>query len=193
MSASRIEQDAMRRALELARRGPRGVNPQVGAVILSPAGDVIAEGWHRGLGSPHAEVDALSRLAPGRARGATAVVTLEPCNHTGHTGPCALALIEAGITRVVYGLDDPTPRAAGGARRLRAAGVDVEAGVLAADGAAQLHDWLTVQRLGRPHVTVKWAQSLDGRIAAADGTSRWITGPAARADVHRRRAGADLR
>ncbi len=191
MSATDAEQAAMRRALELAVRGPRSVNPQVGAVLLSPAGEVLAQGWHRGAGTAHAEVDALAHLAPGAARGATAVVTLEPCNHTGRTGPCAQALLDAGIARVVYAVDDPGEESSGGAERLRAAGVDVVAHVLEAEGLALLDSWLTVRRLGRPHVTVKWAQSLDGRAAAADGTSQWITGPAARADVHRRRADAD--
>jgi diaminohydroxyphosphoribosylaminopyrimidine deaminase / 5-amino-6-(5-phosphoribosylamino)uracil reductase len=190
MPASEAEQGAMRRALELALNGPVGLNPQVGAVILSPAGEVLAEGWHRGAGTAHAEVDALSKLDADGARGATAVVTLEPCNHAGRTGPCAVALIEAGIGRVVFAVDDPGVRSSGGADRLRAAGVDVEAGLLADEGAALLSDWLEVQRLGRPHVTVKWAQSLDGRAAAADGSSQWITGPAARADVHRRRSHA---
>ncbi|WIM16683.1 bifunctional diaminohydroxyphosphoribosylaminopyrimidine deaminase/5-amino-6-(5-phosphoribosylamino)uracil reductase RibD [Microbacterium sp. zg-B96] len=191
MTATDRERDAMRRALALAVRGPRGVNPQVGAVLLSPDGTVLAEGWHRGAGTDHAEVDALRKLAPGAARGATAVVTLEPCNHTGRTGPCAAALIAAGVARVVYAVADPGEASSGGAARLAAAGVEVEAGVLSDEGRALLDSWLTVQRLGRPHVTVKWAQSLDGRAAAADGTSQWITGPAAREDVHRRRAGAD--
>ncbi|WP_159501150.1 bifunctional diaminohydroxyphosphoribosylaminopyrimidine deaminase/5-amino-6-(5-phosphoribosylamino)uracil reductase RibD [Microbacterium sp. 18062] len=191
MTVSDRERDAMARALGLARRGPAGVNPQVGAVLLSPDGAILAEGWHHGAGTAHAEVDALSHLAPGAARGATAVVTLEPCNHTGRTGPCAGALLEAGVARVIYALPDPTPVARGGGERLRAAGVDVESGVLADEARELLSDWTAVQRLGRPHVTVKWAQSLDGRAAAADGTSRWITGPAARADVHRRRAEAD--
>ncbi|OYC97533.1 bifunctional diaminohydroxyphosphoribosylaminopyrimidine deaminase/5-amino-6-(5-phosphoribosylamino)uracil reductase RibD [Microbacterium sp. Yaish 1] len=182
---------AMRRAFELAGNGPRGLNPQVGAVLLAPDGSVLAEGWHRGAGTPHAEVDALSQLPAGAARGATAVVSLEPCNHTGRTGPCALALIEAGVARVVYSAPDPGDASAGGAQRLRDAGVDVVGGVLADEGRALIQDWLTVQRLGRPHVTVKWAQSLDGRAAAPDGTSQWITGPAARADVHRRRSEAD--
>jgi len=189
--ASTAEHDAMRRALAVAANGPRGVNPQVGALLLSPDGDVLAEGWHRGAGTPHAEVDALSKLAPDAVRGATAVVTLEPCNHTGRTGPCSEALIDAGVARVVYAVSDPGDHSSGGAARLREAGVDVEAGLLADEAAALLDSWLTVQRLGRPHVTVKWAQSLDGRAAAADGTSQWITGPAARADVHRRRAEAD--
>ncbi|WP_417503386.1 bifunctional diaminohydroxyphosphoribosylaminopyrimidine deaminase/5-amino-6-(5-phosphoribosylamino)uracil reductase RibD [Microbacterium sp.] len=191
MAVNAAERSAMDRALQLATRGPRGANPQVGAVILSPDGTVLAEGWHHGAGTPHAEVDALSRLAPGDARGATAVVTLEPCNHTGRTGPCAVALIEAGVARVVYALDDPGAESGGGADRLRAAGVDVESGEQADAAHALIEGWLMAQRLGRPHITVKWAQSLDGRAAAADGSSQWITGPAARADVHRRRADAD--
>lgn len=190
MAVTEAESHAMRRALEIAARGPRGVNPQVGAVLLSPDGTVLAEGWHRGSGTPHAEVDALSKLPAGAAAGATAIVTLEPCNHTGRTGPCTLALIDAGVARVVYALDDPGPVSGGGAR-LRAAGVDVIAGEQADASRALVKGWLTAQRLGRPHVTVKWAQSLDGRAAAADGSSRWITGPEARADVHRRRAEAD--
>lgn len=191
MAVNAAERNAMDRALHLAARGPRGANPQVGTVILCPDGTVLAEGWHHGAGTPHAEVDALSKLAPGEARGATAVVTLEPCNHTGRTGPCAVALIEAGIARVVYALDDPGAVSGGGAERLRSAGVDVEAGEQADAAHALIAGWLTAQRLGRPQITVKWAQSLDGRAAADDGSSQWITGPAARADVHRRRAEAD--
>lgn len=191
MTVTDAERDAMRRALTVALGGPRGVNPQVGAVVLSPDGRVLAEGWHRGASTPHAEVDALAKLAPGAARGATAVVTLEPCNHTGRTGPCSEALIAAGVARVVFAVDDPNDLSSGGAERLRAAGVDVVTGVLADQARMLLDSWLTVQRLGRPHVTVKWAQSLDGRAAASDGTSQWITGPEARADVHRRRAQAD--
>jgi diaminohydroxyphosphoribosylaminopyrimidine deaminase/5-amino-6-(5-phosphoribosylamino)uracil reductase len=183
---------AMRRALELAANGPAtGVNPRVGCVILGPGGATIAEGWHRGAGTAHAEVDALSKLPDGAARGATAVVTLEPCNHTGRTGPCALALINAGVERVVYAIADPGEHSSGGAARLRAAGVEVESGVLAAEAAAFLADWLVAARLGRPFVTLKWASSLDGRAAADDGSSQWITGPVARADVHRRRAESD--
>lgn len=189
--ASTAEHDAMRRALAIARRGPRGVNPQVGAVLLSPDGRVLAEGWHHGAGTPHAEVDALSKASPAEVRGATAVVTLEPCNHTGRTGPCSEALIAAGVARVAYAISDPGDHSSGGGARLRAAGVEVEAGVLAEEAEDLLDSWLTVQRLGRPHITVKWAQSLDGRAAAADGTSQWITGPVARADVHRRRAASD--
>ncbi|MFO7689793.1 MAG: bifunctional diaminohydroxyphosphoribosylaminopyrimidine deaminase/5-amino-6-(5-phosphoribosylamino)uracil reductase RibD [Cryobacterium sp.] len=193
----------MRRALELAANGPAaGVNPRVGCVILAADGSTLAEGWHRGAGTPHAEVDALSRLAgtteAGRAetgapaaavaRGATAVVTLEPCDHTGRTGPCSRALIDAGVARVVYAVADPGDRSAGGAATLRAAGITVQSGLLAAEGEAFLDDWLVTARLRRPLVTLKWAASLDGRAAAADGSSRWITGPAARSDVHRRRS-----
>lgn len=189
--ATAVVESAMRRANELASRGPAwGENPQVGCVILDAKGTIIAEGWHRGAGTPHAEVDALSKLAPGQARGATAVVTLEPCNHTGRTGPCAVALLDAEIGHVAYSLSDPNPEAAGGAETLSNAGVDVVGGVLRDETEADLHGWLTAIRLQRPFVTVKWAASLDGRIAAADGTSRWITGTASRADVHVRRATA---
>jgi len=180
----------MRRALALAARGPAtGVNPQVGCVLVNDEGEVVAEGWHRGAGTPHAEVDALSKIAD--ATGLTAYVTLEPCNHTGRTGPCSVALIEAGVARVIYSVSDPNPQAGGGAERLRAAGIEVEGGLLASDTDALLHPWLTAVRLGRPFVTVKWAASLDGRAAAADGTSQWITGTAARQHVHERRALAD--
>ncbi len=180
---------AMRRALELAARGPAGgPNPQVGAVLLSPDGRVLAEGWHRGAGTPHAEAAALDALPAGAAQGATAVVTLEPCNHTGRTGPCAKALIDAGVDRVVYAIADPNPVAGGGAARLAAAGVLVERGLRADESELLNEHWLASVRRGRPWVTVKWASSLDGRAAAADGTSQWITGAAARLDVHRRRA-----
>jgi len=185
----------MRRALSLASHGPAtGVNPQVGCVLADASGAVVAEGWHRGAGTPHAEVDALSKLVSTgstRAAGLTAFVTLEPCNHTGRTGPCSEALIAAGVERVVYAVSDPNPDAVGGAERLRAAGVEVVGGVLAAEAEELLHPWLTSVRLGRPYVIVKWASSLDGRAAAADGTSQWITGTAARQHVHERRALAD--
>lgn len=183
---------AMSRALELAALGPsHGVNPRVGCVILSPEGSVLAEGWHHGAGTAHAEVDALSKLAPGGAKGATAVVSLEPCNHVGRTGPCSVALIDAGVARVVYAIDDPGQSAHGGAQRLRDAGVDVIAGVGADAASRLLEDWLTAARLGRPYVTLKWASSLDGRTAASDGSSRWITGAAARQHVHEQRAASD--
>ena len=180
---------AMRRALELARRGPAGgANPQVGCVLLGPDGELLAEGWHRGAGTPHAEADALAKVPEGAAAGATAVVTLEPCDHTGRTGPCSVALIEAGVRRVVFAQTDPNPLAAGGAARLRAAGVRVDAGVLADEAESLNERWAASVRLGRPWVTAKWASSLDGRIAAQDGTSRWITSSEARLDVHRRRS-----
>lgn len=182
---------AMSRALGLAANGPlTGGNPQVGCILLDDAGNPIAEGWHRGAGTPHAEVDALSRLAPGQ-HPHTAIVTLEPCNHHGRTGPCSEALIAAGIRRVVYAVDDPGAVSGGGARRLREADVDVIGGVLAAEVERFLAWWLTAQRLGRPWITVKWASTLDGRAAAADGSSQWITGQAARADAHALRAVQD--
>jgi diaminohydroxyphosphoribosylaminopyrimidine deaminase/5-amino-6-(5-phosphoribosylamino)uracil reductase len=183
---------SMRRALMLAANGPAtGVNPRVGCVILDAAGSIIAEGWHRGAGTDHAEVDALNKLPDGGARGATAVVTLEPCNHTGRTGPCSEALIAAGVTRVVYAVADPGHNSSGGAERLRAAGVDVIDGILAEEATGLLGDWLVAARLGRPFVGLKWASSLDGRAAADDGTSQWITGTAARQRVHEQREASD--
>lgn len=183
---------AMRHALSLASHGPAyGVNPQVGCVILDADGAVISEGWHRGSGTAHAEVDALSKLAPGAARGATAVVTLEPCNHTGRTGPCAEALIEAGIARVIYAATDPGTESSGGGERLRAAGVEVTGGVLRDEAEALMHPWLEANKLGRPWITLKWAASLDGRAAAADGSSQWITGTASRQRVHEQREASD--
>ncbi|GAA3618610.1 bifunctional diaminohydroxyphosphoribosylaminopyrimidine deaminase/5-amino-6-(5-phosphoribosylamino)uracil reductase RibD [Microlunatus ginsengisoli] len=180
----------MRRALELAALGPAvDPNPRVGAVISDPAGRVVGEGFHRGAGHPHAELEALA-VAGRRARGGTAVVTLEPCDHTGRTSPCSLALLDAGVARVVYAQNDPNPKATGGAVRLRAGGVAVVGGVLT-DRARDLNaDWTFAMTHGRPRVVWKFAATLDGRSAAADGTSRWITGPAARADVHRLRAQA---
>jgi len=187
------EDDAalMRRALELAARGPLGdPNPRVGAVIVDPDGVVVGEGFHEGAGSPHAEVMALRQAGPA-ARGGTAVVTLEPCAHTGRTGPCSEALIEAGVSRVVFAQSDPTPAAQGGRALLEAAGVQTTAGVLA-DESRLLNDAWTFSFVhGRPKVTWKYAATFDGRSAAADGSSRWITGELARADVHRLRAECD--
>ena len=190
--ASEGEHAAMRRAVELAVRGESTArpNPVVGCVVLDRHGNLAGEGWHERAGGPHAEVAAL-REAGELARGGTAVVTLEPCAHIGRTGPCTQALIEAGVSRVVYAIADPNPAAAGGAAVLRAAGVDVESGPEAHAAERVNERWLTVVRLGRPHVTWKYAATLDGRVAAADGSSRWITGPEARADVHRLRALAD--
>ncbi|SNS22528.1 bifunctional diaminohydroxyphosphoribosylaminopyrimidine deaminase/5-amino-6-(5-phosphoribosylamino)uracil reductase RibD [Rhodococcoides kyotonense] len=184
---------AMRTAVEASEsaRGRTSPNPPVGAVILDASGTVVGIGSTQPPGGPHAEIVAL-RDAGERARGGTAVVTLEPCNHTGRTGPCALALIEAGIARAIYAIGDPNPVATGGADRLRAAGIDVRSGLLA-DVVARgpLRAWLHKQRTGRPFVTLKYAASLDGRSAASDGTSQWITGPDARAHVHAERAKLD--
>ncbi|TNF28300.1 MAG: bifunctional diaminohydroxyphosphoribosylaminopyrimidine deaminase/5-amino-6-(5-phosphoribosylamino)uracil reductase RibD [Deltaproteobacteria bacterium] len=182
----------MARALALAERG-RGrtsPNPMVGAVLVKD-GQVVGEGFHPRAGEPHAEVFAL-REAGARARGATAYVTLEPCNHHGRTPPCTEALIAAGVTRVVVGATDPNPLVAGrGLDRLSIAGVAVIHGVLG-DEAHRLNEafehWITTRR---PFVTLKLATSIDGRIAAHTGASQWITGPAARARVHRMRADVD--
>jgi diaminohydroxyphosphoribosylaminopyrimidine deaminase / 5-amino-6-(5-phosphoribosylamino)uracil reductase len=184
---------AMRLAVEQADlvKGKTYPNPPVGAVILDRDGRVVGVGGTQRTGSAHAEVMALRRA--GRlAAGGTAVVTLEPCNHDGKTPPCVDALIAAGIASVVYAVSDPNPTAAGGAARLAAAGVDV-VGDVQADlvAAGPLREWLHKQRTGLPHVTWKYATSIDGRSAAADGSSQWITSDAARADVHRRRATAD--
>lgn len=269
---SAAELAALRRACELAARGAGTTlpNPVVGCVLLAPDGTVVGEGFHERAGGPHAEVVALA-AAGERAAGATAVVTLEPCNHTGRTGPCSEALIAAGVARVVVAVRDPWPTAAGGIDRLREAGVDVidlpaalgdaasrevgrgaagsgdavagdsssvgpvlgesvfggpavgdvtlgdaasggtvrGVGVAVGDAAgddgvaddavrqavALAEDvnrvWLTATRLGRPFVTLKIAESLDGRVAAPDGSSRWISGPESRADAHRMRAEID--
>ncbi|MCF3100931.1 bifunctional diaminohydroxyphosphoribosylaminopyrimidine deaminase/5-amino-6-(5-phosphoribosylamino)uracil reductase RibD [Streptomyces roseoverticillatus] len=185
----------MRRAVALAARalGATSPNPVVGCVILGPQGTVLGEGWHRRAGGPHAEVEALAAAsAAGHdVRGGTAVVTLEPCNHTGRTGPCAQALVDAGIGRVVYAVADPTDTATGGAATLAAAGVATEGGLLEDEAAAGNAAWLTSVRRRRPFVLWKYAATLDGRSAAADGTSRWITSAGSRADVHRLRAEAD--
>jgi len=181
----------MRRALELAARGPLGdPNPRVGALILDHHGTVVGEGFHAGAGTPHAEIMAL-RLAGAAARAGTAVVTLEPCAHTGLTGPCSLALIEAGVSRVVFAQSDPNPSARGGRAVLEASGIRTTAGVLAEESTALNDAWTFSFVHGRPKVTWKFAATLDGRSAAADGSSRWITGPLARADVHQLRAECD--
>lgn len=186
---SPAERWAMRRALTLACTPgvPAGPNPRVGAVLLDPLGDVIAEGVHRGAGTAHAEVAALTATVR-HVRGSTMVVSLEPCNHTGRTGPCAAALARAGVRRVVFGQHDMSELAGGGERTLLAAGVDVEGGVLAAEARQVNPEWTFAQARGRPFVTWKFASSADGRSAARDGSSMWITGPEARADVHRLRA-----
>ena len=186
---------AMIRALELALKGPaKGVNPRVGAVILDSTGQVLGEGFHKGSGTAHAEVIALEAALSGSQKlpaGSVAVVTLEPCNHTGKTGPCAKALIEAGVSKVVFASSDPGENSSGGANTLRAAGIEVEAGMMADEANTQLRVWLTATTNQRPFVTLKWASSLDGRAAAQDGTSKWISGAQSRADAHRRRSEVD--
>lgn len=189
--ASTAEIEAMRLALAAAREAVNTLpNPQVGCVLLDPDDNVLAIGHHHGAGQPHAEVEALTQ-AGDKSRGATAVVTLEPCKHTGKTGPCVQALIDAGVARVVFSAADPNADGGGGAAILREAGIDVEAGVLADDGEALIERWAHLHRYGRPFVTWKFAAGIDGRSAAADGTSQWITSAESRADVHRLRADAD--
>ena len=188
---------AMQRALELALLGPaQGVNPQVGAVILNPDNEIVAEGYHQGSGTNHAEVMAIGALKEQLGvstfpPGHTAVVTLEPCNHTGKTGPCSKALLEAGISRVVYAVADPGQESSGGGEFLRQSGVEVVAGVCESQAEEQGRVWLTANRLGRPYVTLKWASSLDGRTAASDGSSKWISGEKSRSDGHLRRSEVD--
>jgi len=184
---------AMRLAVEHAERvkGTTYPNPPVGAVILDRDGEVAGAGATEPPGGPHAEVVALRRAGE-RAIGGTAVVTLEPCNHHGRTPPCVDALVAARVSAVAYAVADPNPVAAGGATRLADEGLEVIAGVLAGEvTGGPLREWLHRQRTGAPHVTWKYATSVDGRSAAADGTSQWITSEAARADVHRRRGMAD--
>ncbi|MGH9263195.1 MAG: bifunctional diaminohydroxyphosphoribosylaminopyrimidine deaminase/5-amino-6-(5-phosphoribosylamino)uracil reductase RibD [Acidimicrobiales bacterium] len=179
----------MHRALELAAgvRGTTSPNPWVGSVI-EPGG---FEGATHAPGGPHAEVVALE-AAGGAARGATLYVTLEPCAHTGRTPPCVDRIVDAGIARVVVGVEDPDERVRGGGiRALRAAGVTVDVGLCAQEVGDQLAPYLKHRRTGRPWVVLKLAATLDGRIAAPDGSSRWITGEAARADAHRLRAESD--
>ncbi|KJK60051.1 DeoR faimly transcriptional regulator [Saccharothrix sp. ST-888] len=179
----------MRQAIHLAseRLGRTTPNPSVGCVILDRHGNAVAEGAHEFPGGPHAEVIALRRAGEA-AVGGSAVVTLEPCAHTGRTGPCATALREAGIARVVYAVADPNPVAAGGHSRLSAAGVEVVGGVLEQEARRANRFWLHATTRHRPYVTWKFGTTLDGRVAAADGTSRWITGPESRRDAHELRA-----
>jgi diaminohydroxyphosphoribosylaminopyrimidine deaminase / 5-amino-6-(5-phosphoribosylamino)uracil reductase len=193
MTFSAAEQRAMSRALEIARTPgvPLGPNPRVGCVLLAADGTEIAEGFHRGAGSPHAEAAALAE-AGAQARGSTAVVTLEPCNHIGRTGPCAQALIDAGVRRVVFAQPDPNPVAAGGADALKAAGVEVRWGLMEPEARAANRAWTFAIERRRPFVTWKLATTLDGRSAAADGTSRWVSSTAARRDTHRLRGLCDV-
>lgn len=183
------DRQAMSRALDLARRGlyTTDPNPRVGCVLLQ-GGVSVGEGWHERAGGPHAEAAALA-AAGSAARGATAYVTLEPCNHYGRTPPCSLALIEAGVARVVYAVDDPNPEVAGaGAARLRGHGIAVESGLFSAEAESLNAGYFRRRRTGRPFVRVKLAASLDGRTALANGESRWITSKTARTDAQHYRA-----
>ncbi len=184
---------AMARAIELAKGGPEhGPNPRVGCIILDATGAVVGEGFHRGAGTTHAEVAAIADAAKrGRpTEGATAYMTLEPCRHVGRTGPCVDALTEAGITRVVYAVPDPGTISGGGADVLKKRGVDV---VYEPSPVAEelIGHFLHAHRKGRPYVILKFAGTLDGRTAAADGSSFWITGEEAREHAHRDRGRAD--
>ncbi len=191
-SPAHDEEQFMRRALDLARRGQGRVepNPMVGCVLVQ-GGRMIAEGYHRRFGGPHAEVEALRRV-DGTVRNLTAYVTLEPCSHFGKTPPCADALIRAGVRRVAVAMKDPFPEVAGrGIRRLRRAGIRVDVGLCRAEAALLNTPYLTLLTRQRPYVILKWAQSLDGRIATSTGDSRWISCAAARRIVHRLRARVD--
>jgi diaminohydroxyphosphoribosylaminopyrimidine deaminase / 5-amino-6-(5-phosphoribosylamino)uracil reductase len=184
---------AMTQAIEEAWRvrSRTSPNPWVGAVVLSPSGHVVGAGATEPPGGAHAEVTAL-RAAGDHARGGTLVVTLEPCSHHGRTPPCVGAVLASGVARVVVGVEDPDRSVAGrGVEALRAAGVGVEVGCRADEVAAQLEPYLHHRRTGRPYVVCKLAATLDGKLAAADGTSQWITGIEARTDVHRLRAESD--
>ena len=193
-SAARDEADGrfMARALELAALGAGAVspNPMVGAVLVK-RGRIIGEGWHRGPGHPHAEIEAFAACAMNPA-GSTLYVTLEPCNHEGRTPPCAPAVIERKIARVVAPHADPNPLVAGqGFRRLRAAGIEVDTGVLEAEARRLNEAFLTFHKLRRPFITAKWAMTLDGRIATESGDSKWISNEESRHYVHQVRSRVD--
>jgi diaminohydroxyphosphoribosylaminopyrimidine deaminase/5-amino-6-(5-phosphoribosylamino)uracil reductase len=195
MPFSPFDESAMRRALELARRGEGRVepNPLVGAVIAAAdgTGRIIAEGWHDRFGGPHAEAAALAAAGPA-ARGATLYVTLEPCCHHGKTPPCTAAVIAAGITRVVVAAGDPFPAVRGGGiMALRAAGVAVETGLLEAEARRITAPFRALVEMGRPWVIAKWAMSRDRRAATPPGTDRWISSPESRALVHELRGRMD--
>ncbi len=196
MAFSAAETAAMEAALEAALQGPRGANPLVGAVVIDAAGHQLVTGYHRGAGTPHAEADAITQAEAAGLdlSGCTMVITLEPCDHSGRTGPCTQAIIRAGITDVVYAVDDPHDPAAGGAATLRNAGVQVRSGLAAGESFELNRQWFLGVAAQRPFVTLHIAQTLDSRIAAEDGTSQWISSPESLADNHglRRRIDAIL-
>jgi len=184
---------AMQRAIALSEKGlgKTAPNPIVGAVIINSIGEIIAEGFHDRIASDdHAEVVAI-KAAGNKAQGATIVVTLEPCNHIGKTGPCAQAIIDAGISTVVFAVSDPNAIASGGADKLRAAGIKVIEGVLNEDAALSNRAWLMKIKKNRPFFTWKVAATLDGKVAATDGTSKWISNETSRADVQTLRRQSD--
>lgn len=194
---------AMRYAIECAKRGLGYVepNPAVGAVLMDDSGNLLAEGWHKFFGGPHAEIDCLSSLAantPDESErlqllySATMYVTLEPCCHTGKTGPCSKALIASGIRRVIIGLKDPSPHVAGGGiAELRAAGISVEVGIAAEEASRLVRPFVHLGRTNRPWVHAKWAMTLDGKIATRSGSSQWISNEQSRAAVHKLRGRMD--
>ncbi len=184
-----IDTQYMSRAIQLAQRGLYTTmpNPRVGCVIVRDA-QVVGEGWHQWAGEGHAEVNALAQAGE-QAKGATAYVTLEPCSHTGRTGPCCEALIEAGVAAVVYGMEDPNPQVAGrGLDRMEAAGIEVRGPILETQAWDLNPGFIRRMETGRPYVRCKMAMSLDGRTAMSSGESKWVTGPSARADVQKLRA-----
>jgi diaminohydroxyphosphoribosylaminopyrimidine deaminase/5-amino-6-(5-phosphoribosylamino)uracil reductase len=190
-SEKELDTKRMRRAIELARCARPSPNPPVGAIVVDREGVIVAEAYHLQAGSDHAEVAALAQ-AGDAARGGTLYVTLEPCNHEGKTPPCVDSVLRSGVRRVVIGCHDPNPHVVGGgAKRLQEAGLEVEVGVLVTDARALVAPWGKYITTGVPHVSLKLALSLDGRIATRSGQSKWVTGPEARAKVQQLRAQHD--
>lgn len=192
MTVGDAELAAMRQAIGLTGETRPHPNPRVGAVVLDPAGAVVAQGTHRGPGHPHAERVALAALSAPLPAGSTIITTLEPCNHHGLTPPCTEAIVEAGIRRVIVGAGDPDPKVAGsGIEELRRHGVEVTVGVLEEEVIASDPAYFHHRRTGRPLMTLKSAVTIDGQSAALDGTSQWITGDPARRDAHLLRSESD--
>lgn len=189
-----LDASHMREALRLAKLGEGSAepNPMVGCVIVRD-GEVVGKGYHHKFGGPHAEIDALQSMSDKtQAKGGTAYVTLEPCCHHGKTGPCADALIEAGVTRVVVALDDPFPKVdGGGLKRLRDAGIEVSVGLMQAESEQICAPYLKRTRTGLPWVIAKWAMTIDGKIATVGGDSQWISNEKSRQEVHRLRSRVD--